>query len=303
MFGNSSTYYKKIFEDCFKNFLNETRNALEMIISFLSVSSLFIGGHGFFKTYIAYVLLGMHPDLMVCSISFLITFSIYSLDKIADMDKDTINMPQRMSFLRGRRNLIFYLAIASYILAIVLALSDNPMIIPVIFIPFIANAFYATKIHRDIPRLKDIPFVKNIVVALAWAMVTTLLPALHMANPVNATVALVMGFMVVKTLVDNVLYDVRDIKGDRENGVRTMAVILGKRNTAIMLLAINSTLLPMALFADASVRPIMLLLALYGFAYTLYFSERRNPLALDFFVEGEWMLATAFLFFFFALRL
>jgi 4-hydroxybenzoate polyprenyltransferase len=298
MLGISSIYYKKIFEDCFKNLLNEVQTALEAILSFLSVSSLFIGGHGFFKTYIAYILLGMCPNIFVCCIAFLVTFGIYSLDKIADMDKDTTNMPQRKSFLSRRRNLIFRLAIASYILAIILTLLNNPVTLPIIFIPFIANAFYATKIHRDLPRLKDIPFVKNLIVALAWAMVTTLLPALHMTNPANMTVALVIYFMLVKTLVDNILYDVRDIKGDKENGVRTMAAILGRRKTTALLLMINSTLLPLMFFARADIRPLMLLFTLYGYAYTLYFNKRRNPLALDFFVEGEWMLATIFLLFF-----
>jgi 4-hydroxybenzoate polyprenyltransferase len=108
-------------------------------------------------------------------------------------------------------------------------------------------------------------------------------------------VGAVIYFLLIKTLVDNVLYDIRDIKGDAENGVRTMAVLLGKRKTVALLLVINSTLLPLLGFTGIADKTLALALTLYGCAYIIYFRERRNPIALDFFVEGEWMLMTALL--------
>lgn len=269
--------------------------AIKEVISFLSVSSIFIGAHGFFKTYIAFLLMGMSPNITACVVVFLISFSVYSLDKIADMDKDTTNMPQRYRFLHGRKKLVLFCAIGAYLSAIILVLLNKPMALPVVFIPFIANAFYATKVHKNIPRLKDIPGIKNIIVALAWALVTTVIPAMYLTDPSNDIAIIVIYFMLIKTLVDNVLYDIRDIKGDKENGVKTMAVLLGKHKTVALLLAINSTLLPWLVYTGMADKMLALALTLYGYAYIIYFRERRNPIALDFFVEGEWMLMTALL--------
>lgn len=283
--------FKEIFQRCAKN----QYSAIENILSFLSVSSLFIGGHGFFKTYAAFILLGFGPNPLVCSIVFLISFSVYTLDKIADMEKDITNMPQRHKFLHKRKRLILFCAIASYFLAVSLTLLYSPIALPVVFIPFIANAFYATKIHRSLPRLKDIPVAKNLIVALAWALVTTLLPAMFLDSVSNATIMAVVYFMLIKTLVDNVLYDIRDIKGDCENGVKTMAVLLGKHKTVALLLGVNSTLLPITAFLTIAAKPLAVALVIYGYLYIIYFRERRNPLALDFFVEGEWMLMAALL--------
>lgn len=291
LFTNKKLISKKCFGKTLKNFCT----TIDAVLSFLSVSSLFIGGHGFFKTYISFLLLGMNPNITACAVVFLISFSVYSLDKIADMDKDITNMPQRHSFLYGRKKLVFVSAIAAYLAAIVLVLSSKPIALPIIFIPFIANAFYATKLHKDLPRLKDIPGIKNLVVALSWALVTTLVPAMYLTDQSIDIVGAVIYFLLIKTLVDNVLYDIRDIKGDAENGVRTMAVLLGKRKTVALLLVINSTLLPLLGFTGIADKTLALALTLYGCAYIIYFRERRNPIALDFFVEGEWMLMTALL--------
>lgn len=267
----------------------------ERLFKFLSVSSLWIAGLGFFKTLIGYFLLGLDPSLLVCLTVFLISFSVYSLDKIADIEKDIINMPERKSFLYGRKNLVFAYSVAAYLTAVVLTFMDNPIALPLVFLPFLANAFYGTKLLPWIPRLKDIPVMKNVVVATTWALITALLPGAHMDGWPIFQIGLVFYFLLVKTFIDTVLYDIRDVAGDREAGVRTMPVLLGERKTVVVLLALNSTLLPWLAFADSAIRSLAFVLTIYGYAYILYLRQRRNPLVLDILVEGEWMMATILL--------
>ncbi|MGE5373393.1 MAG: hypothetical protein ACM3KS_00270 [Phycisphaerales bacterium] len=81
-------------------------NRINKIISFLSVTSLFAGINGFFKTYIGYVLLGLDPVFNICFVAFLVAFGVYSFDKAIDMDRDATNLPERLKFLRGRKNLV-----------------------------------------------------------------------------------------------------------------------------------------------------------------------------------------------------
>lgn len=280
----------------YRRCLGETLNRL---FTFLAVSSLFIGGTGFFKTYIGYILLGEVPKTLTCVIVFLISFSVYSLDKIADLDKDVINMPQRKSFLYGRKRLVFSSSLAAYALAVLLTLLSTPLALPVVLIPIIANAFYGTKLLPGIPRLKDIPVMKNVVVATTWALITTLMPALSSGHLGVLNIAVVGYFMFVKTFVDTVLYDMRDIEGDRQNGVRTVPVMLGMRKTTALLLAANSTLLSALPFMHGEIRLLTIVLITYGYAYIVYFMKRIDPLMLDFLVEGEWMLATVFLLLYF----
>jgi len=287
--------FKQLFKKRLGQSIGDIFDFIKKIFAFLSVSSLFIGGTGFFKTFIGYALLGIHPSIQVCFAVFLVSFSVYTLDKIADLDKDTTNMPERLKFLKGRKNLAFTYSLAAYLLSMLLIFLDRPLSSLIVLVPMAANAIYGTRLIPGIPRLKDIPVMKNLVVATSWALVTTLLPAMHLSDPALWTVVMVVYFMLIKTFIDTVLYDIRDVKGDQENGVRTIPVILGTQKTVKILLALNGTLLLGLPFIEGSIRLLTLTLVAYGYAYILYFKERRDPLALDFCVEGEWMLASIFL--------
>lgn len=263
---------------------------LKVIFRFLSVSSLFVGATGFFQTLAGYHLLEVSPSIPICTAVFLMTFSLYSLNKLTDMKEDAINMPERLNFLKGRRNLIIIYSVVAYLLCILLTFFDKPSSVFIVFVPLIANALYGSRLLPGLPRLKDISFMKNIVVAVSWAVTTTLLPAGHILNE-KSTIALVLYFMLAKAFVNTVLYDVRDVTGDKENGIRTMPVIFGQKKTTFVLLAINATLLPLLMFLDGNARVLAAVLILNGFAYIIFFANRKNLLAMDLFVDGEWMIS------------
>jgi 4-hydroxybenzoate polyprenyltransferase len=152
------------------------------ILAFLSVSSLFIGGTGFFKTFIGYLLLGMHPSFWICFAVFLVSFSVYTLDKIADLDKDAVSMPLRVGFLRGRKNLAIAYSSLAYLLAIIIIFIGQPISSLFLLVPMAANAVYGTRLIPGVPRLKDIPVMKNAVVAFSWAIVTIMIPVTYQSQ-------------------------------------------------------------------------------------------------------------------------
>jgi len=259
------------------------------------VSSLFIGTTGFFQTYLGYVLLGMDPNILICSAVFLVTFSTYSLNKLTDAREDAINMPERQNFLSGRRRMVLVISLLAYALAAVMVFIDKPLSVPIIFIPIAANAVYSSRLVPGIPRLKDIPVMKSLVVAISWTLVCMLLPAADLKGITIAALAPAMYFMLAKVFINAVLYDIRDIKGDKETGVCTMPVLLGAGGTMAVLLIINSSLLPLIMMMNGKIKVLVALMAIYGYIYTWYFRERRGLFSLDFFVDGQWMLAAALL--------
>lgn len=260
------------------------------IFSFLTVSSLFIGATGFFKTLMAFIFLGIEPSFQVCSVVSLMTFSVYSLNKLTDFKEDAVNIPERMRFLAGRKRLVLFYSLAAYLLSIILAFIDTPIAVPIVFIPLVANLVYGSKLLPGVPRFKDIPVMKNLFVALTWAICVTLLPIAHIGQrPETPIVIMVFGFLLTRSFVNTVLYDIRDVDGDRAQGVRTIPVLLGTKKTLIILLALNSALLPWLFFAGSVMPPLALAMIFYGFMYIMYFRTRRDPLVLDFFVDGEWM--------------
>ncbi len=292
---NISTYWDLKLRKELQFGIKNLFKIVKRMFLFLSVSSIFIGGTGFFKTFIGYSFLGMTPNFLVCFAVFLFAFAIYTLDKVADMDKDAANLPERLRFLRGRKNLATGYALLAYSLAILIVLLNMPLALPILIFPLAVNLIYGSKPISSLPRLKDLPFIKNFIVAVTWALGTALLPSMHSSNASLVTVACVFYFMLIKTFIDTVLYDIRDVKGDRESGVKTIPVLIGPRKTIAILLLLEITLLASLEFIDIVIRPLAMILVLFGFGYIVYFRERRDPLILDFCVEGEWMLATCLL--------
>ncbi len=272
---------------------------LEEIFTFFSVSSLTVGATAFFITFIGHLLLGLKPNLQICSAAFLLCFSVYSLNKLTDVDEDAINMPERAGFLAGRRRLVLYTSLGTHIISILLIFLVKPLAAPILFVPHAVNAIYGTKLIPGVPRLKDIPVVKSMSVALSWGLLTTFLSAIDMVVISWKLIALVFYFVMVKMFINTVLYDIRDVEGDRETGIRTMPVVLGTRKTVVILLALNSTLLPLLSFVDGVARLLMMVLIVYGYAYIIHFRDRRNPLLLDIFVNGEWMFASILFIYYF----
>jgi 4-hydroxybenzoate polyprenyltransferase len=241
----------------------------------------------------------MTPNVSVCFAVFLVSFSVYTLDKIADLDKDVASMPARAGFLQGRKNLAIAYSSLAYLLSIIIVFIGQPMSSSFLLVPMAANIVYGTRLIPGVPRLKDIPVMKNAIVAFSWALVTILIPATYQSppqsGPFSILVFMVIYFMFIKTFIDTVLYDIRDEVGDKINNVRTIPVLIGSKNTTKFLLFLNSTLLLGMPWFEGLSRLLVLVLIIYGYAYILYFRERRDPLALDLCVEGEWMLASLFL--------
>lgn len=294
-----TTQFSQIFRTGLMQLRRDIINLIRALLSFLSVSSLFIGGTGFFKTYIGYLLLGMSPNVSICFAVFLVSFSVYTLDKVADLDKDVANMPARAGFLQGRKKLAIAYSSLAYLLSIIMVFVGEPISSSFLLVPMAANIVYGTRLIPGVPRLKDIPVMKNAIVAFSWALVTILVPATYQtqaqSGPFSILVFIVIYFMFIKTFIDTVLYDIRDESGDRINNVRTIPVLIGSRNATKILLILNSTLLLGLPWFEGLSRLLVLALIIYGYAYILYFRERRDPLALDLCVEGEWMLASLFL--------
>ncbi len=289
MFEHSQFYGKRLPDTAVLS-TTEALNKFKKVLSFLTVSSLFVAGTGFFQTFAGFVLMGIEPHAYVCISVFLMTFSVYSLNKLTDIDEDAINTPDRLKFLQGRKKLVLYYSLCAYAVSALLAVIGNLSALPVVFIPIMANAVYSSRLIPGTPRLKDIPVMKNVVVALSWSLVCTLMPALHAGEtPTANMIAPVLYFMIARVFINTVTFDIRDVEGDRQNKVITIPVLLGTKNTALLLLTVNSTLIP--LLFSAGNHLLAQIMVLYGYIFILYFRKRRNPLALDLFVDGEWMIA------------
>jgi 4-hydroxybenzoate polyprenyltransferase len=281
-----------IFPPIFK--FRNIQSLFNKFLSFLSISSIFIAIIAFLVPYFAFLLYDVKFNFQLLIASFLIIFAIYNINKLTDMKEDSVNVPERAGFIEKNEHYVILATIVSFTTALTLAFLQNPLSIFVVLFPFFMGIIYSIKISNF--RLKDITGIKNIVVALSWAVLGAFIP-LAVSFRDYSLILLIFYFFFIKCFINTVIFDVRDIEGDRMSGVRTIPVFFGRYNSKNLLLGLNSTLLIwLALsYVMGFFRQYLLVLIFcifYGYLYILYFCKDGLKVgnSFDLFVDGEWII-------------
>ena len=137
--------------------------------------------------------------------------------------------------------------------------------------------------------MRDIPGSKTIFVALAWGIVTSILPPLAQEGRLLPATAVALFFTAAVVFVRSTVYDFKDIQGDLLVGKETLPIVLGRRNTeilvAILLICLIGVLTAASLFGWASSLSSYLLLCL-SYIVGYYWLYRQKFLGGGFLFEG-----------------
>jgi 4-hydroxybenzoate polyprenyltransferase len=84
-------------------------------------------------------------------------------------------------------------------------------------------------------RIKDIPASKTILIALAWAMVTTFFAPLSVYGFTTVSSVFVFFWSAGLVFVRTAFFDILDMHGDRMVGRETLPIVLGEKPTILIL--------------------------------------------------------------------
>ena len=211
----------------------------------------------------------------LCLVTLAITASGYLINDLRDVRIDAVNHPGKNLVIKlGRHNIQWIFAamvLVGYLFALLLALRLGERQLLFIFPVAIGIlALYSVT-------LKRLPFVGNFLVALYCAGVPGILviserQALSRLMALNPSLGadtlrvclLFMLFAFVATLLRELVKDIEDMRGDRQEGRRTLPVMLGvttSRRLALVLglMVILSILSPVFLGWPAFMQPPMLI--------------------------------------------
>lgn len=143
-------------------------------------------------------------------------------------------------------------ALAALMSALVLSLADSMSSFLFMFFISLAGGLYNMKIlsgRRRFQRLKDIPGSKNFFTAMAWGMVTAVLPALQNNCHGGAGMAVAFFFTFTLVFIRSAMSDIMDMQSDKLLGRETIPVLIGKEKTQILLKIILLILLVILMIA------------------------------------------------------
>jgi 4-hydroxybenzoate polyprenyltransferase len=212
------------------------------LYEFIMFSSIFVGLAAIGMVYTSCFIQKLPVYYGVTAIMFLTAYSVYNLNRKTDEDEDSVNHQGRYAFTKRNEGSLFISAVLAYCLALAIAAFYGLNAFLIALIPLVSGILYSLKWappRSRYRRLKDIPVVKNFVVAFAWSSMLSLLPdSLTGTAPDERTfMALFMFFSYA--FIASTIPDIRDKLGDARAGVKTLPVIFGERRTTRFLMGFN----------------------------------------------------------------
>ncbi len=282
---------------------NPVQPTYRVIVNLIAYSSLYLSVAGAAMVYISCLLQDLPFDPVAAVILILVTFAVYNLNRKTDESEDAINHTERYAFTKEYGSIIFYSAVCAYIIALCLSALQGFGSLLVAVIPLIAGIVYSVPLfpaRLGFRRLKEVPFMKSLIVAFSWAVPPALLPICHAGLPMGAATGIVGVFFFFLVFTNTVIFDLRDVKGDAASGVRTIPTILGTRKTLLLLTGVNVSIGAALVFASGALPGSCVALVLaagivYAQGYILCFHQlMKEKLLFDLLADGQFiMLAVA----------
>jgi 4-hydroxybenzoate polyprenyltransferase len=267
------------------------------VLKFVMANSIFLAFNGALCVVFADYLYGSPISLVILAAAFLITFSIYFLNNFTDKPEDAVNKNEF-----GSKKMLYYVApsVIAMFLSLAIGITTSVLTLIVLIIPLIFGVVYSVPIKKSIPRLKEVLGVKSVVVALCWATTGAFLPLSSVAVTTDEVI-LVFCYIFVVILVNTVIFDTLDVKGDVACGVNTLPAALGFKKTTVLLLIMNSFLVGWLLFCFldgffVSYIPTLVFGVVYEYLIIWYFLKGgRRKLHAQLTVDGVWLPIVVFM--------
>ena len=254
--------------------------------------------------YACTTLQGISHFLPYSIISILYVQSMHILNHLTGSESDRYNDPNRASFYKQHMAFLTALAVISGGAGLITAYTMGPVTFLILFIMSIMGLSYNLKLlPRRLTgnryfRIRDIPGSKTFLIAMAWGIVTSILPSLSALGKISLSAALIFLWTTSLVFVRTAFFDILDMQGDRIVGKETLATLLGENRTMQLLKTVQifsiSFLLLSSVFGFISSLGFALLMCPVLLFFVLIAYERGYVLPgirLEFFIETLFPLA------------
>ncbi|WP_086890210.1 UbiA family prenyltransferase [Natrarchaeobaculum aegyptiacum] len=225
------------------------------------------------------------------AVVFAATMFVYTVNRFTDLAEDERNVPGRASFTR-RYGLGWLAAgVGIYVLVVAVAVALGQPGAIYLLAPLVAAVLYS------VVGIKRVLLVKNLFVGAAWACIP-LGVGYYYEILLTPEILVLVGYIGSMITVAAVVFDIKDVEGDRREGISTVPILLGPRRTRIGAQVAN-VLVAGGVFAvvAAGVVPttFLVLFAMNGYvaAYIPFAHPDHGPLFYGFVVDGEHVFLAA----------
>ena len=170
-------------------------------------------------------------------VAMLYVLSMHLLNNLTGSDADRYNSPEREHFYARYKRPLAVLALISGAAGLGVSATSGGLPFVVLLVISLLGLSYNLHVLPGFlsggryRRIRDIPGSKTFLIAAAWSVVISLLPALA-ARQVSFATLLVMAWTGGIVFSRSAFFDLMDIQGDRLVGRETLPVLLGEKRAA-----------------------------------------------------------------------
>jgi 4-hydroxy-3-methylbut-2-enyl diphosphate reductase len=247
---------------------------------------------------------GITNNLNHVLISMLYVLSMHIFNNLIGTKADRYNDPDRSAFYNKNKILLAFLAFAAGGIGLMTAYSVGWIPFLILFVMSITGLSYNLRLipkrfaYDKYRRLRDIPGSKTVLIAMAWGIVTSVLPRLSVSGNIHLNTAIIFLWSLSLVFVRTAFFDILDMQGDRIVGKETIPILLGEKRALRLLktiLVINFGIL----FISSAFQLIsslgFVLLICPAFIFIMLSAHERGymlpGIRLEFLVESNFVMA------------
>lgn len=231
------------------------------------------------------LLTGLPLDPVALFIVFAVTIFVYSFNRLTDRAEDAHNTPGRAAFVSRYGRPLFALGAALYAVAFTIAVLIGHRGVPALAVPLAVAVVYS------VGGLKRVLVVKNLIVGVSWGLIPLGVGVYHGVGW-SVELLVLTGFVTAMVTVAAVVFDIKDVAGDRAQGIRTVPIVVGVGRTRLLAagtsIVVGTVVTALLLVGVLPSRYTVLLgVVAYVAGYSLVARRDRTGLFYGFIADGE----------------
>jgi len=168
------------------------------------------------------------PVLILVGAGVMLIYSVHAISQnnplFSSVRKNWINNNQKL--------LVINFVLAAILIAGTLPFLNRNLFLLIVPCGLVSLAYsFRIRINKKVWALREVPFIKALVVSAVWSLVSVLLPLLQANTNIYEVYAykagILMGIRFLVLLILCLLFDIRDIKADSDKGIKTFSSIAG----------------------------------------------------------------------------
>ncbi len=167
--------------------------------------------------------------------SYLLFYAIYLYDYSEGASSDELTNENRARYLQCKHKSTYIVIIASVMLSILLFTFANTVTFLIGLSILVLGLLYGSHFKK---LTKKIPAFKNVFVSIVWSFMA-LFVFVYYSLPITYGALMLALFIFIRMMNIQILFDVRDVEGDRAEGLLTIPALFGEKKYPVILKMIN----------------------------------------------------------------